>query len=60
MRKGKIINMEWMCDYNYFTDEEFDPIRTKLLQDQLDEAASEGVNVVLGFTKASLMKFTKC
>ena len=48
MKKGKLINMEWMCDYNYFTDEEFDPIRTRLLQDQLDEAASEGVNVVLG------------
>jgi hypothetical protein len=48
MKKGKIINIEWMCDYNYFTDEEFMPIKTKLLKEELTNTAAEGVNTVLG------------
>lgn len=48
MKKGKIINFEWMCDYNYFNDDTFNPIKTKLIKQDIDEAVAEGVNVILG------------
>lgn len=48
MKKGKIINMEWMCDYNYFDDETFAPIKMTLIKKDIDEAAAEGCNTILG------------
>ena len=48
MRKGKFINFEWLCDYNKYTADEFDVIKTKLIKRDVKSAAEQGYNVVVG------------
>lgn len=48
MAKGKIINFEWMCDYNNYTNEEFDVIKTKLISSEIDSASRDGFDVIVG------------
>ena len=49
MKKGRLMNLEWMCDYNFFTEETFLPIKTKLIKDDIDRAVNDGINLILGF-----------
>lgn len=49
MKKGRLINLEWMCDNNFFTEETFLPIKTKLIKDDIDRAVDDGINLILGF-----------
>ena len=48
MRKGKFINFEWLCDYNKYTADNFDIIKTKLVKRDVKRAAEQGYNVVVG------------
>jgi len=48
MDKGRIINFEWMCDYNHYTNSEFDVIKTSLIKNEILQAANDGCNFVVG------------
>lgn len=48
MKKGRVINFEWMCDCNCYTRQEFDIIRTKLVNKEILLAARDGCDVVIG------------
>jgi hypothetical protein len=48
MKKGKIINFEWMCDYNHWNPDEFDNIALKLIKKDIDTASNEGCNLIIG------------
>jgi hypothetical protein len=48
MKKGRVINFEWMCDQNHYTLEQFDAIKTKLIKQEISQAADDGCNVIIG------------
>lgn len=48
MKKGRVINLEWMCDYNHYTAEDFELIKTKLIFKEILQAATDGCNVIIG------------
>jgi len=48
MNKGKIINFEWMCDYNRYNPDDFDLIKTQLIKNDIDAAVADGYNVIVG------------
>lgn len=48
MYKGKIINFEWMCDYNHYDPDEFDYIAIDLIKKDIDAALNDGCNLIMG------------
>jgi hypothetical protein len=36
MNKGRVINFEWMRDYNHWSAEDFNVLRTKLINKEID------------------------
>lgn len=48
MRNGRILNFEWICDYNRWDPDEFDLVALKLIKKEIDKVAAEGCNFILG------------
>lgn len=48
MSKAKIINFEWMCDYNHYAPEEFDKIKTRLIKQEIKQAVDNGFDIIIG------------
>ena len=48
MAKGRIINFEWMRDYNHYSAEEFNLLRTRLVNREIDLAAEDGCDTIIG------------
>lgn len=48
IKKGKIINFEWMCDYNHWNPDEFDAIALTLIKKDIDIAFGEGCDLIIG------------
>jgi len=48
MNKGRIINFEWMRDYNHYSAEEFNLLRTRLVNREIDLAAEDGCDTIIG------------
>lgn len=48
MKKGKIINFEWFCDYNRYDPNEWDIVKTNLIKKDIAHAVNEGYNVIIG------------
>lgn len=49
MIRSKIINFEWMCDYNHFNFEKFNKIKFKLVTDEINIAIDKkNINTVIG------------
>src|SRR6056300_341300 len=48
MNKGRVINFEWMRDYNHCSAEEFNILRTQLINKDIDRAASDGCDTIVG------------
>lgn len=48
MNKGRVINFEWMRDYNKWSAEDFNVLRTKLISKEIDQAAEDGCNIIVG------------
>ena len=48
MKKGRIINFEWMCDYNHWHPDDFDAVALDLIKKDIDAVAAEGCNMIMG------------
>jgi hypothetical protein len=48
MNKGRVINFEWMRDYNHYSADEFNLLRTRLINAEIDKAAEDGCNIIVG------------
>ena len=48
MYKGRIINFEWLCDYNRWKPDEFQHIAIKLIKKDIDAAVADKCNVIIG------------
>jgi hypothetical protein len=48
MYKGRIINFEWLCDYNRWTPDEFQHIAIKLIKKDIDAAIADKCNIIIG------------
>lgn len=48
MKKGRIINFEWLCDYNRWTPDEFQSIAIKLIKQDIDAAVADNCNIIIG------------
>lgn len=48
MKKGRIINFEWLCDYNRWSPDEFQPIAIKLIKKDIAKAVEDNCNVIIG------------
>ena len=48
MKKGKIINFEWLCDYNRWNPDDFDSIAIALIKRDIDLAVADNCTVIIG------------
>jgi MoaA/NifB/PqqE/SkfB family radical SAM enzyme len=48
MKKGKIINFEWFCDYNRYDPDEWDIVKTDLIKNDIKKAVADGYNTIVG------------
>lgn len=48
MKKGKIINFEWLCDNNHYDANLFDKAKIKIILDDISLAHQKGYNLILG------------
>ena len=48
MKKGRVINFEWMRDYNHYSSDEFNILRTRLINEEIDLAAKDGCDTIVG------------
>jgi len=48
MKKGRVINFEWMRDYNHYSADEFNILRTRLINKEIDVAAKDGCDTIIG------------
>lgn len=48
MKKGRILNFEWMCDYNHWNPNDFDIVALDLIKKDIDRVVAEGCNFILG------------
>ena len=48
MKKGRVINFEWMRDYNHYSSDEFNILRTRLINEEIDLAAKDGCDTIIG------------
>lgn len=48
MKKGRILNFEWMCDYNHWNPDDFDAVALDLIKKDIDKVAAEGCNFIIG------------
>jgi hypothetical protein len=48
MKKGRIINLEWMRDSNHYSLEEFEPMRMDLISKEIQQAVDDGCDSILG------------
>lgn len=48
MKQGRIINFEWLCDYNQWTPDEFQHMAISLIKKDIDAAVADHCNIIIG------------
>jgi hypothetical protein len=48
MSKGKVINLEWLRDCNYYEEKEFKNLKLQLIEKEIQQACGNGCNIIVG------------